>query len=37
LGIRRFEVSDLHLHVDNAAWLPTPLLKAVTFAVVRGA
>jgi hypothetical protein len=36
LGIRRFEVSDKHLHVDNAVWLPTPLLKAVTFAVVPG-
>lgn len=36
LGIRRFEISDLHLHVDNASWLPTPLLKAVTFAVVKG-
>jgi zinc D-Ala-D-Ala carboxypeptidase len=34
LGIRRFEVSDQHLHIDNAVWLPTPLLKAVTFAVV---
>jgi hypothetical protein len=31
LGIRRFEVSDQHLHVDNAVWLPTPLLKAVIF------
>jgi uncharacterized protein YcbK (DUF882 family) len=31
LGIRRFEVSDQHLHVDNATWLPTPLLKAVNF------
>ena len=31
LGIRRFEVSDLHLHVDNAIWLPTPLLKAIVF------
>lgn len=31
LGIRRFEVSDLHLHVDNATWLPMPLLKAVVF------
>jgi len=36
LGIRRFECSNLHLHVDNATWLPTPLLKAVTFAVVPG-
>jgi len=36
LGIRRFEVSDAHLHVDNAVWLPSPLLKAVTFAIVRG-
>jgi len=34
LGIRRFEVSDAHIHVDNAVWLPTPLLKAVTFAIV---
>ena len=34
LGIRRFEVSDTHLHIDNATWLPTPLLKAVTFAII---
>jgi hypothetical protein len=34
LGIRRFEVSNFHLHVDNTAWLPTPLLASVTF---RGA
>ena len=34
LGIRRFEISDAHLHIDNATWLPTPLLKAITFAVV---
>jgi hypothetical protein len=31
LGIRRFEASGLHLHADNAEWLPTPLLKAVVF------
>lgn len=31
LGIRRFEVSDLHLHIDNARWLPTPILASVTF------
>ena len=31
LGIRRFEVSNLHLHIDNARWLPTPLLASVTF------
>jgi len=31
LGIRRFEVSDMHLHIDNARWLPTPLLASVTF------
>ena len=31
LGIRRFEVSNLHLHIDNAIWLPTPLLASVTF------
>jgi len=31
LGIRRFEVSNLHLHIDNATWLPTPLLASVTF------
>jgi uncharacterized protein YcbK (DUF882 family) len=31
LGIRRFEASDQHLHVDNATWLPTPLLKAIVF------
>jgi zinc D-Ala-D-Ala carboxypeptidase len=36
LGIRRFEVSDAHIHVDNTYWLPTPLLRAVTFAVVKG-
>jgi hypothetical protein len=36
LGIRRFEVSDQHIHIDNAIWLPTPLLKAVTFAIVPG-
>ena len=36
LGIRRFEVSDIHLHIDNAIWLPSPLLKAVTFAIVPG-
>jgi len=30
LGIRRFEASDLHLHIDTASgWLPSPLLKAV--------
>jgi len=34
LGIRRFECSDAHLHIDNAYWLPTPLLKSVTFAVI---
>lgn len=31
LGIRRFECSDLHLHVDNASWLPTPILASVNF------
>lgn len=31
LGIRRFEVSDLHLHVDNAHWLPIPILASVNF------
>lgn len=31
LGIRRFEVSDLHIHVDNAAYLPTPILASVNF------
>jgi len=31
LGIRRFEVSPLHLHVDNATYLPTPILASVTF------
>jgi hypothetical protein len=31
LGIRRFEVSNKHLHIDNAGWLPTPLLASVTF------
>lgn len=34
LGIRRFEVSDGHIHIDNAIWLPSPLLKSITFAVV---
>ena len=34
LGIRRFEVSDQHIHIDNAIWLPTPLLKSVTFAII---
>jgi len=34
LGIRRFEISDRHLHSDNAVWLPTPLLKAITFDIV---
>jgi len=28
-GIRRFEASDLHLHVDNAT--SSPMLKAVVF------
>ena len=31
LGIRRFEVSDLHLHADNASYLPTPILASVNF------
>ena len=31
LGLRRFEVSGLHLHVDNAAWLPSPILASVNF------
>lgn len=31
LGIRRFEVSDLHLHADNAIWLPNPILASVNF------
>jgi hypothetical protein len=31
LGIRRFEVSDRHLHADNATYLPRPVLAAVTF------
>jgi hypothetical protein len=32
LGIRRFEVSDKHLHVDNADfYLPTPVLSGVNF------
>ena len=30
-GIDRFEVSDLHIHADNAWWLPHPLLKSVLF------
>ena len=36
LGIRRFEVSDQHIHVDNAVWLPTPLLKSVIFNPAAG-
>jgi len=31
LGIRRFEVSNKHLHIDNATWLPRPILASVTF------
>jgi len=31
LGIRRFEISDLHLHADNAIWLPKPILASVNF------
>ena len=32
LGIRRFEVSPKHLHVDRADfYLPSPILGAVTF------
>jgi hypothetical protein len=31
LGIKRFEVSDLHLHADNAIWLPNPILASVNF------
>jgi hypothetical protein len=32
LGIRRFEVSDKHIHVDNAdSYLPTPILSGVNF------
>jgi hypothetical protein len=30
-GIRRMEASDMHLHVDNADYLPAPMLKAVVF------
>ena len=30
-GIRRFEASDLHLHADNAYYLPSPLLAAKRF------
>jgi hypothetical protein len=30
-GIRRFEASNKHLHVDNATYLPSPMLKAVVF------
>jgi hypothetical protein len=30
-GIRRMEASDMHLHVDNADYLPEPMLKAVVF------
>lgn len=31
LGIKRFEVSNLHLHIDNAAYLPHPMLTGVEF------
>jgi uncharacterized protein YcbK (DUF882 family) len=32
LGIRRFEVSDLHIHVDRADfYLPSPILASVNF------
>lgn len=31
LGIIRMEVSNLHLHVDNALYLPYPMLKAIEF------
>ncbi|MFA5542761.1 MAG: D-Ala-D-Ala carboxypeptidase family metallohydrolase [Bacilli bacterium] len=31
LGIRRFEVSNLHLHIDNADYLPHPILAATFF------
>lgn len=30
-GIQRFEVSNRHIHVDDAWYLPGPLLAAVTF------
>jgi hypothetical protein len=30
-GIDRFEVSNKHLHVDNAWYLPHPILAAVVF------
>lgn len=30
-GITRFEVSNKHLHADNAWYLPGPILAAVTF------
>jgi hypothetical protein len=30
-GIRRFEVSNLHVHFDNAIYLPRPLLMAKIF------
>ena len=33
LGIRRFETSNRHLHIDTAAhYLPSPILASVTFA-----
>ena len=31
LGILRFEVSNLHLHIDNADYLPHPILAGTFF------
>lgn len=31
LGILRFEVSNLHLHIDNADYLPHPILAGTYF------
>ena len=30
-GIHRFEASNLHLHADDATWLPSPVLASVNF------
>lgn len=30
-GIRRFEASEVHLHADNATYLPTPVLVSKRF------
>ncbi len=30
-GIRRFEVSNLHVHIDNATYLPRPMMMVKEF------